>query len=226
MNSASDKTASDREPSEVELLLPWHAAGMLTEREAQAVEAALASDPELAQRYEWVREELGQETHLSEALGEPSTGDVKALFAKIDAEPARPRLAAAGFAGRVGDFLTSLTPRTLAWSAMAAALVIALQAGLIGGVVFKTNGAGYQTASVSDTANDGADLLIRFQPQASAADVTSLLEANTLSIVGGPSSGGLFRVRVGSTKPSKAALIQTVKTLQDNKVVGFVAATE
>ena len=53
------------------------------------MEAALANDPELASRYEWVRAELAQETHVSEAAGEPSGRDVKTLFAKIDALPAR-----------------------------------------------------------------------------------------------------------------------------------------
>ena len=54
-----------REPSEIELLLPWYAAGTLEPHETQQVEAALASDPELARRYEWVREEFAQENPLA-----------------------------------------------------------------------------------------------------------------------------------------------------------------
>ena len=48
------------EPSEIETLLPWHAAGTLNRRDAQRVEQALANDNELASRYEMVREELGE----------------------------------------------------------------------------------------------------------------------------------------------------------------------
>ena len=83
-------TASGREPSEIELLLPWYAAGTLDPRETQQVETALANDPELARRYEWVRAEFAQETYINEAAGEPSGRDVKTLFAKIDALPAQP----------------------------------------------------------------------------------------------------------------------------------------
>ncbi len=77
------------EPSEIELLLPWYAAGTLDPDEMRQVEAALASDPELASRYEWVRAEFAQETAIGDAAGEPSPGDVRTLFAKIDALPAR-----------------------------------------------------------------------------------------------------------------------------------------
>jgi len=47
-------------PEDVEMLLPWHAAGTLSRRDAARVEAALANDNELATRYELIREELGE----------------------------------------------------------------------------------------------------------------------------------------------------------------------
>ena len=221
-------TANNIEPSEIELLLPWHAAGVLDDREARQVEAALASDPELARRYEWVREEFAQETYVSEAMGEPSTRDVDVLFAKIDAEPARRRPASISLGARIGAFLASLSPPTLAWSASAAALAIVLQAALIGGILIKQKGpGGYETASLPANApGEGAYVLMRFQPQATAADTANFLETNKLSIVSGPSAGGLYRVLVASTKLPKADLMRIVKTLQDDKVVGFIAMTE
>ena len=76
-------------PEDVELLLPWHAAGTLSRRDAARVEQALANDNELAARYELVREELGEAIRLNETLGAPSARAMEALFAKIDAEPAR-----------------------------------------------------------------------------------------------------------------------------------------
>ena len=39
-------TAKPYEPSEIELLLPWYAAGTLGREESRQVEAALAADPE------------------------------------------------------------------------------------------------------------------------------------------------------------------------------------
>src|SRR3984885_3986904 len=179
--------AKQSEPSEIELLLPWYAAGTLDPREAQQVERALANDPELAARYEWVRSELAQETHVNEAAGEPSIRDVKTLFAKIDALPAQKSRSSIDLGARIAEFLAALSPRTLAWSATAA-LAIVLQAGILAGIVLKERSAGgYETASVpANVSGEGSHVLLRFQPQATAADVASFLETNKLSIVGGP----------------------------------------
>jgi anti-sigma factor RsiW len=229
--SKTTARSSPSEPSEVELLLPWYAAGTLNRREAAQVEAALAADPTLAERLEWVRTEFAQEIYINEEAASPPDNDVKALFAKIDALPARrPAVSAASaptLADRIAEFFASLSPRTLGWSAAAAALVIALQAGVIAGIMLKEKTAGYETTSEKPTiAGDGAYVLIRFQPQATAADIASFLAANKLSIVAGPSGGELFRVRVAATKLAKPELADVVNKLQNNKVIGFIAATE
>jgi hypothetical protein len=223
--------AKQSEPSEIELLLPWYAAGTLDPHESQQVEAALANDPELAARYEWVRAELEQETHVSEAAGEPSGRDVKALFAKIDALPVRrPRRQpqSSSFGERVAEFLASLSPRTLAWSAAAAALAIALQAGLLADFMVKERTAGgYDTASAPANAqSDGTYVLIRFKPQTTATDIANFLDSNKFSIVAGPSVGQLFRVRVAPNKLAKDDLMRVVTTLQGDKVVDFIALTD
>ena len=54
------------ERQDIEALLPWHAAGTLSRRDSERVEAALANDNELARRYELVREELGETIRLNE----------------------------------------------------------------------------------------------------------------------------------------------------------------
>ncbi len=216
------------ERQEIEELLPWHAAGTLSRRDAQRVEEALARDPELARRYSLVRDEFGETIHLNETLGAPSARARDTLFAKIDAEPARRRVAALGFGNRVSEFFASLSPRTLAWSASAAVFAILLQAGLIAGVMLKeTKTTGYQTASAPTTdPGVGAFTLIRFAPQASSDDITKFLEANKLSIAAGPMAGGLYKVRVAVTGIPKGELARIVKKLQEDKVVGFIATTE
>jgi len=227
MNAANENEASD-----VELLLPWHAAGTLNHRDTQRVEAALASDPDLARRYELVREELGQTIELNECLGAPSARAMQALFARIDAEPARPRAASVGMGARLREFLGGLSPRTLAWSASAAAIAILLQAAVIGAVMYKGSGsagaASYQTASASTNVSggDGAYVLIRFQPQASAADIDRFLEGSKFSVAGGPFAGGLYRVQVAPKKLSQSDLVGIVQKLQGDKIIGFVAATD
>jgi hypothetical protein len=221
-------TANERERSDIEELLPWHAAGTLGRRDAQRVEAALAGDPELARRYELVREELAQTIHLNETLGAPSARAMQALFAKIDAEPARNPTVSINLGARIAEFFANLSPRTLAWSGIAAALVILLQVGLITGIMLKEQSpGGYATASApTSVAGEGAYVLIRFQPQASAADISQFLETNKLSIADGPSAGGLYRVRVAASKLPKTDLAGIVKTLRDDKVVGFIVVTE
>jgi anti-sigma factor RsiW len=221
-------TAHENERDEIEELLPWHAAGTLDPRDAQRVEAALAGDAELARRFELVREELGQTVYLNETLGAPSPRAIETLFAKIDAEPARRPRASLNLNARIADFFAGLSPRTLAWSASAAAVAIMLQAGVIAAVLIKEkNAASYETASApTNTPIDGTYALIRFRPDATAADVTQFLETNKLDVAGGPSAGGLYRVRVAPTKLSTAELAQVVQTLQGNKIIGFVAAMQ
>jgi hypothetical protein len=216
-------SVNEDDRNNIEELLPWHAAGTLSRRDAQRVEAALANDSELARRYELVREELGQNVTLNETLGAPSPRVMDELFARIDAEPAR-RRAAASLGVRIGEFLAGLTPRTLAWSAAIAAIAILLQAGFIADIVFKGTG-GYQTASVPGDGNgDGAYALIRFQPQASAADIAAFLETNKLTITDGPTAGGLYRLQIAPAALPKDALAARIKTLQGDKVVGFFGA--
>jgi anti-sigma factor RsiW len=221
-------TVNDSERGDIEELLPWHAAGTLSLREAQSVEAALASDPELARRYELVREELAQTVALNESLGAPSVRAMDALFAKIDAEPARHPAMSFDLGGRLRTFFASLSPRTLAYAGTAAALAIMLQAAVIGGFVIKDQSAGgYQTASSHQTsADDGTYAVIQFKPQASAADITKFLETNKLSIADGPSAGGLYRVRIAAKKLPKADVTRTIKTLQIDPVIGLIAVPE
>ncbi|HEX3339152.1 MAG TPA: hypothetical protein VHT68_08260 [Pseudolabrys sp.] len=215
------------ERQEIEALLPWHAAGTLSRRDAQRVEDALANDPELASRYALVREELGETIRLNETLGAPSARALEKLFAKIDAEPARRQAQSLNLGSRIGEFFASLSPRTLAWSASAAAVAILLQAGLLADIVLKETKTGYETASAPTTdPGVGAFTLIRFAPQASSDDITKFLEANKLSIAAGPMAGGLYKVRVAVTGIPKGELANIVKKLQQDKVVGFIATTE
>src|SRR5262249_49748848 len=73
----------------IEELLPWHATGTLSRREADRVEQALAGDRELTRRYELVLQELAETARLNETLGAPSARAMEKLFAAINAEEVR-----------------------------------------------------------------------------------------------------------------------------------------
>src|SRR5471030_3438128 len=124
-------TLNKEAQSDIEELLPWHAAGTLSRRDTQRVEEALARDPELARRFAMVREELGETIPLNETLGAPSAHAMEKLFAKIDAEPARKPALSLNLSARVTEFFAGFSPRTLAFAGSAAALAILLQAGII-----------------------------------------------------------------------------------------------
>ncbi len=217
------------EPDEIETLLPWHAAGTLSPREARRVEDALARDPDLAKRYALVREELGEAIRLNESLGAPSARAMDALFEKIDAEPARKPRVSLNLAQRASEFFASLSPRTLAWSATGAAVAILLQAGLLAGLVLnkETAPGGYQTASSPGaTVTDGSFAMIRFAAQASSADITAFLQANDLTMAGGPLPGSLYRVRVSESKMPKDQLAERLRQLQQDRRIELIAAVE
>ena len=146
---AASRKMLDQEPSDIEMLLPFHAAGTLSARDARRVEDALASDPELARQYAVIREEYAETISLNESLGAPSARAMAKLFAAIDEEPVRKPSLSVSLSARISEFFARLSPRTLAWSASLGAVALLLQAGVIGAVLMKNQTASFQTASLS-----------------------------------------------------------------------------
>src|SRR5260370_41502717 len=120
---------TNTERDDIAPLSPWEAAGTVNRRDAERVEKALANDRELLRRFNLAREELNETIHLNETLGAPSARAMEKLFAAIDAEPVRKPKVSFDLAGRLADFIASLSPPTLALAAAAGALAIVLQAG-------------------------------------------------------------------------------------------------
>jgi anti-sigma factor RsiW len=231
---AASKKMVEQEPSEIELLLPWHAAGTLNARDARKVEEAMTRDPELARQYAVIREEYAGTIELNESLGAPSTRAMQKLFAAIDAEPARKPSTSVSIATRISGFLASLSPRTLAWSASLAAVALLVQAGFIGTVLMKNQPASFQTASLSmnEPQSITRDLsstppvraLVRFAPDARIGDVTALLDKYQASIVDG-AKGGMFRLQFAKGATSKDEFANLLSRLQNEKAVSLAVAT-
>src|ERR1700693_844609 len=135
-------TSNENERRDIEALLPWHAAGTLSRRDAQRVEAALEHNQDLARQFALVREELGETIHLNETLGAPSARAMERLLAGIEAEGTKGRKRSFDIAAFVAERLALFSPRTLAWSATAAVLAIVLQAGLLAGLYVGDSGRG------------------------------------------------------------------------------------
>ncbi|NEV00964.1 hypothetical protein [Bradyrhizobium uaiense] len=243
--AASNKKVQGQEPDDIEMLLPWHAAGTLNARDVRRVEDALASDPELARQYAVIREEYAETIGLNESLGAPSARAMQKLFAAIDAEPERKPSAGARMSGGISEFFSKLSPRTLAWSSSLGALVVLLQAGVIGAVLMRSQPASFQTASLDVaeqrsapsaavapsapiTRDLGASvaaaptrLLVRFTPDARIADITSLLDNYQGAIVDG--KGGMFRLQFRAMDKDSVATL--IARLQKEKIVSLAVET-
>ena len=211
--------ADDRE--EIESLLPWHAAGTLSRRDAERVERALASDQELARRFELVREELGETIHLNESLGAPSARAMEKLFAAIDAEGATKRKPGFAFDLRtkVSELFAGFAPRTLAYASGVAALVILLQAGVIGNMALNDSGArgDYGTASAPDAKVERVDFFVTFGPSVTTEQLTAFLHANRGKIVDGPKGGATYQVRFDADGKSKDEVVRLRKVMDEHR---------
>ena len=218
------------EPSEIEMLLPWHAAGTLNARDARRVEEALARDPELARQYAVIREEYAETIHLNESLGAPSARAMQKLFAAIDEEPVRKPSLTSRISTGIAQFFASLSPRTVAWSAGVAAVALLLQAGVIGAVLMQ--GQTYQTASLSVNERSAATMtrelaaagtppraLVRFAPDARMADINALLDNYQATVVG--AANGLFRLQFGGKSMNKDEVAGPMTKLRGEKIVSL-----
>jgi anti-sigma factor RsiW len=220
----------DQEPSEIEMLLPWHAAGTLNPRDAKRVEEALARDPALAKQYAVIREEYAETIGLNESLGAPSARAMTKLFAAIDAEPERTPSMSRNISARISGFFANLSPRTLAWSASLGALALLLQAGVIGAVLVKSqHQASFQTASLSmdepitrSLGPEAPRALVRFAPDARVADITALLDSYQAAII--DARGGMFRLQFGTRGMSKDEIAALMNRLKSEKIVNLAVA--
>ena len=231
---ATSKKILEQEPSEVEMLLPWHAAGTLNARDARRVDEALARDPRLAKQYAAIQEEYAETIHLNESLGAPSVRAMQKLFAAIDGEPTRKPSVSFDISARIAGFFSKLSPRTLAWSASVGALLLLLQAGVIGAVLMTKQNASFQTASLSPNApSPGAPItralgpevpppraLVRFAPDARVADIMALLDNYQASIIDG-AKGGLFRLQFANRAMGRDEFAGLMRKLQNEKIVSL-----
>jgi anti-sigma-K factor RskA len=230
MNATEDSP----EPTEIEALLPWHAAGTLDPSEKRMVEDAIARDPELARRYAAVREEFNADWQINEGLGAPSPRAMDQLFAKIDAEPKRRGAASSSssfdIAAAWAGFIDRLSSRTRAVTAAVAGFLVIAEAGLLAvmGTSAPVMVTSYSTASgPSATAPaQGAYVLVRFAPDAKAVEITRLLAANDATIASGPTTEGFYRLQVSKTPLPKDKLAGIARHLEQDKTFEFVSVSE
>jgi anti-sigma-K factor RskA len=216
------------EPTGIEALLPWYAAGTLRRRDRARVEDALRTDPDLVKHADLVREELAETICLNESLGVPSARAMDRLMAAIDdeAQAARKRASARAVAARFANFVASFSPRTLAVAASVAVLAIALQAFMLASMFTKAP-APLQTAGLNaEASGHGTFAMVRFAREASAAEITKFLENYQATLVDGPKAGGLYRVRIAVSSLAKEEFARIVSRMRQERVVEFAGPSE
>jgi anti-sigma factor RsiW len=223
---AMNKKILEKDPGDIEALLPWHAAGTLSARDTRRVEDALARDPSLARQYAAIQEEYAETIALNESLGAPSSRAMAKLFAAIDAEPVRKPSGSFNIPARIAEFFGSLSPRTLAYSAALGALALLLQAGVIGAILAKQQAGSFQTASLSGPRQEtGPQAFVRFTPDARVSDITAFLDANQATIINS-TAGGMFRLQFGDKPMSKQEIAGLMTRLQNEKIINLAAPAQ
>lgn len=193
-----DNTVRD-EREEIELLLPWYAAGTLEADETARVDAYLEAHPELKDHLAVVHEEMDETIGVNEALGSPSPGAIDRLMEQVAAEsPAAFRTANAsgGLMQGILDWFADMSPRAVAMGATLAVAVIFAQAVTLGVVM--------QGGSKFEVANDGTGThmvvgtaaIVGFAEGATMDEVGAFLTTFGASIIDGPKAGGLYTVRL------------------------------
>jgi hypothetical protein len=117
----------------------------------------------------------------------------------------------------------ALSPRTTAMAAAFAALLIVVQVGFLTGTLLQ-QGPSFEGASHGGTAAaDGSFAFVTFEPAASAGQIIEALDAEGARITEGPYPGGVFRVRLSTTRLEKPAFDEAVaKLIRHRGVVQLV----
>jgi anti-sigma-K factor RskA len=215
MNDTNQRLSAD----DIEALLPWYAAGTLDAPEANQVAAALAADAELLRHLDLVRAEMTETVSVNEALGVPSAQAAAKLFRAIDHAISLDRRTARTATGGswTGWLADMFSPRTYAFAAGAAILLIVLEAGVIARLAMQDRvqpGSTYLPASLPAT-QVGAFAKVKFAPQANMAEVSRFLDGRKAEIVGGPHDG-LYRVRISPDMVPKEDIDHLAREFQSS----------
>ena len=228
------------EREEIEMLLPWYVTGKLEASDRTRVEAYLAAHPELTSQLEMISEDVDATVEANEMAGAPAAGALNRLLDEVDERygTGNTESGASWWKTQMGRLAQSFDVPVVRYAAIAAAVVIAVQAAAIGTLsIGDRSPAGYQTAdgkspagyglaSGPDDTEAGPQLLVSFTPKAMLADITSLLEEIEGSIVSGPRGGGLYEIRItkeGITDDEMDKLVDQLGKRKD--LIGFASVS-
>jgi hypothetical protein len=220
MRDERQENLSERD--EIEALLPWYVSGRLDAKSRARVERYIEAHPEVKAHLALAREEADAAIASNEAIAAPGRRALERLRASVAA--ARRRKPMAGLLSQVsdrfGDWISGFAPPQLAFAGAAAALLLALQAGIIGALVMERVAAPtYQTAGGGEErAGEGLELLVAFSPTATAQEITDLLKRLDAVVTDGPKAG-LYRLRFPGAKENDEDRNKAIEALKQSGIV-------
>lgn len=194
---------------EMEMLLPFYLNGSLEGTELEAIEEWLASDPAAMAALGEAEAEFSGTAAANEAIRPPA--DALSRFAKaLDAEagPARGPAASSWLAQAWSRFMA--VPAGIAWAAAAVLLALVVAQSF---VQTGNRDGDFEIAGSDDDLAKMPFALVKFKPDAKLSDIVAFLDQNQLTIAGGPTADGVFRLGV----PAKTAA-------DYQKLLGLIAA--
>jgi hypothetical protein len=217
------------ERDEIEALLPWYVSGRLDAKSHARVERYMEAHPEVRAHLALAREEEDAAIAANEAIAAPGRDALDRLRASVAAAPRRKPVAGllSQISDRFADWLAGFAPPQLAWAGAAAALVLALQAGVIAGLVMERVATPtYQTAGGGEErAGEGLELLVGFSATATAQEITDLLTRLDAVVTDGPKAG-LYRLRFPGAKDSDEDRKKAIEALNQSGIVMTVLPQE
>jgi anti-sigma factor RsiW len=219
--SENSNVQSERE--EIEMLLPWYVMGRLDRADAARVETCLARDPDLARQFRLIREEFDESVEGNEAIADRPASNADRLLAEVARRRAPSAPTGRGLWDRLKDLFAMPPGGALRLAGAAAALLIVVQAGVIGTMLVRQSGSYAPASGGTATATRGTVALVGFVGGATTSAVVDLLAAQGMAILDGPNPSGFFTVQIGPDTMSEAERNAKIEVLKSRGDVVAVA---
>ncbi|MGQ0457040.1 MAG: hypothetical protein ACT4OU_08255 [Hyphomicrobium sp.] len=197
----AEAAATLSEADEIAAMLPWYVTGRISDADRARIDAYADKNPQIMKHIAVAREEADAVFAANQAVAPPRAAlyhALEKLHASIAADPrARIYAVKTSILEQVGDWLAKLGPRQLAYAGLAAAALVAVQAASIGALLSRGAANGFEVATAPGSAAQGTYALVAFQQGAPAGALSAFLAQYKFTIVEGPISGGVYRVRLG-----------------------------
>jgi anti-sigma-K factor RskA len=193
---------------EVEKLLPWYVNGTLSQEEKKQVELALAEDKSLRNELEYLTKlRISVKNNI---VSSPGEFGIRRLKDKME---------------RKQKTRSSERDTKKQWwqpsLAVAAALLILVQSGVLINMWDKTDDPRYQPLG---TVEEGVIVQVSFVPNATEAEIRQVLSDIGGEFVSGPGTIGVYRIRLNLSDEDTAAIAGTIDRLKSfTNVVRYAA---